>query len=192
MSLSLQEGSGISRTQDLTWKCLKGVADAVTSFLKRVWIFICVNHITELFLIWKDLENIDTACTCYTTKIIGGQQILPVTAHWSHQPQQPGLIYQTCKAMRLCYGFRLKKTTKNMHYIQDKWSYAHDFAGWVSDCKTRGFPATAVLGLVPISLASACLLLGFCFLVVRLNIQCTTFKVFFSRRNQGKNRFLFN
>lgn len=139
MSLSSQEGSGISRTQDLTWKCLKGVADAVTSFLKRVWIFICVNHITELFLIWKDLENIDTACTCYTTKIIGGQQILPVTAHWSHQPQQPGLIYQTCKAMRLCYGFRLKKTTKNMHYIQDKWSYAHDFAGWVSDCKTRGF-----------------------------------------------------
>lgn len=86
MSLSLQEGSGISHTQDLTWKCLKGVADAVTSFLKRVWIFICVNHIKELFPIWKYLENIDRTCTCYAMKIVSGQQILPVTAHQSHEP----------------------------------------------------------------------------------------------------------
>lgn len=86
MSLSLQEGSGISCTQDLAWKCLKGVADAVTFFLKRVWISICVIHITELFPIRKYVENIDTACTCYAKKIIGGQQLLPITTHRSHEP----------------------------------------------------------------------------------------------------------
>lgn len=48
-----------------------------------------------------------------------------------------------------------------MHYVQDKWFYAHDFAGWVSDCKTRGFPATAVLGLVLILLAVSLSFVGF-------------------------------
>lgn len=67
------------------------------------------------------------------------------------QTQEPLLLFQ----------IKGKKAAKNIHYMQTEWLDAHDFAGWVSDCKTRGFPATGVLDLVPISLVASLSFVGF-------------------------------
>lgn len=164
MSLHLWEGSGISYMQDLTWKCLKGLVDAVTSLLKRVCMFTYINHITAVCYFEKKKKKVISiiTCICYT-KIVGGQQIFLVTAHSNRKPQQIGFNLSDVKTQEPLQLFQIKekKASKNIFYIQTEWLDAHDFTGWVSDCKTRGFPATGMLDLVPISLVASLSFLGF-------------------------------